>query len=141
GDALAAAGARIVITGAGWDEPLAAEIRRRMRCDAEDTTGRLTLGGLAGLLSRCVLVVSNDTGPLHLGAAVGAATVGIYWCFNLVTGGPVETARHRPFASWRTTCPVCKIDRASHRCDHHPSFVADVPAEQVVAAALDLVRP
>ncbi|MEA2596385.1 MAG: hypothetical protein QOF01_2854 [Thermomicrobiales bacterium] len=140
GDALTEIGARVVVTGAGFDGSLAATIQRAMRCPSEDTTGRLSLGGLAGLLARCTLVVSNDTGPLHLAAAVGTASVGIYWCFNLINAGPVETARQRPIVSWRISCPVCGVDRAAVRCDHHPSFLADVPTDTVVKAALDVFR-
>lgn len=140
GEALAGEGMRIVITGAEQDRPLEAAIRRAMQSDAEDTTGCLTLSGLTGLLSRCALVVSNDSGPLHLAAAVGAATIGIYWCFNMIPAGPIETARHRPIIAWRVTCPVCGIDRAARRCNHHPSFVSDVSAEEVVAVANELLR-
>jgi ADP-heptose:LPS heptosyltransferase len=140
GTSLIVKGVRVLITGATWDRPLADEIQRSMDGGAEDTTGRLTLGGLAGLLSRCAVVISNDSGPLHLANAAGAASVGIYWCFNAITAGPVETARHRPIISWRVTCPICGIDRAGRRCDHHPSFVSDVPAEQVLAAADELLQ-
>lgn len=140
GDAAAAAGARVVITGAGWDAPLASAIGAAMRFPAIDTTGCLSLGGLAGLLARCAVVVSNDTGPLHLASAVGAATVGVYWCFNFITGGPLAMARHRPVISWRVTCPVCGIDRAAGRCGHHPSFVAGVPTAAVIAPMLELLE-
>lgn len=139
GDALAVAGARIVITGAAWDRPLAMAIQAAMRHGAEDTTGQLTLGGLAGLFSRCAVMISNDSGPLHLATAVGAATVGIYWCFNMVNAGPVQTARHRPVIAWQTTCPVCGIDRAAARCRHHPSFTASIAPEHVIAAARELL--
>jgi ADP-heptose:LPS heptosyltransferase len=109
-----------------------------MRQPAQDTTGQLQLGGLAGLLSRCRVVVSNDSGPLHLAAAVGAATVGIYWCFNLINAGPLETARHRAVVSWRQRCPICHIDRSRFSCDHHPSFVADIAPDEVIATAREL---
>src|SRR3712207_8868396 len=47
-----------------------------------------------------------------------AATVGIYWCGNLINAGPVTRARHRPALSWRLDCPVCGADCTRHRCDH-----------------------
>jgi len=140
GDALAAAGARVVITGAEDDAPLAADIRQQMRAPVEDTTGRLPLSGLAGLLERCTVVVSNDTGPLHLAAAVGTATVGIYWCVNMINAGPVTTARQRPLISWQRICPVCGIDRIHQRCDDQTSFVAEVASDEVITAALELYR-
>lgn len=44
-----------------------------------DTTGRLSLVQLAGLLTRCQIVIGTDTGPLHLAAAVGTRAIGWYF--------------------------------------------------------------
>ena len=44
---------------------------------------------LAALLRRASLVVANDTGPLHLSAALGTATLGLF--------GPTPAARNRPY--------------------------------------------
>jgi len=140
GEALAAAGARVVITGAEWDRPFATTMTQHMRENVEDVTGQLTLGGLVGLLSRCAVVISNDSGPLHLARAVGTATIGIYWCFNAINAGPIETAYHRAMISWTVSCPVCGINRAHFRCDHHPSFVAEVSAEAVTSAGMELLE-
>jgi ADP-heptose:LPS heptosyltransferase len=89
GDALAAAGAHVVVHGTEWERPLVEGVTGHMCADAQAACGSLSLGGLAGLLSRARLVISNDSGPLHIAAAVGAATVGIYWCGNLITAGPM----------------------------------------------------
>jgi ADP-heptose:LPS heptosyltransferase len=138
GDALAAAGAHIVVTGTKEEEHLVNAVITLMRAEAQNLCGCLSLGGLAGLLSRCRVLVSNDSGPLHLASAVGTATVGIYWCFNLVTAGILTRSYHRPVISWRLTCPICGIDRSRMSCDHRPSFVADIPTEEVIMAVLDL---
>jgi ADP-heptose:LPS heptosyltransferase len=138
GDALAAAGAHVVVTGTKGERHVGEAVLRTMTCEAQDLCAQLSLGGLAGLLSRCHVVVANDSGPLHLAACVGAATVGIFWCFNLINWGPLTRSRHRPSVSWRLTCPVCGIDDTQGRCDHRASFVADVPTAEVVTSALDL---
>jgi ADP-heptose:LPS heptosyltransferase len=139
GDSLAGRGARVVVTGARREGELAAGVVRAMRAPAQDTCGQLSINGLAGLLARCRVVVSNDSGPLHLAAAVGAATVGIYWVGNLITAGlPFRTA-HRPAISWRLECPVCGVDCTRDVCPHSASFVADVGVEEVQDAALDLL--
>ncbi len=44
-----------------------------------DATGRTTLVQTAALLSRCQWVIGSDTGPLHLGTAVGARAMGLYF--------------------------------------------------------------
>jgi ADP-heptose:LPS heptosyltransferase len=137
--ALAAAGARVLLTGTVQELALCAEVARLARGAAEDVSGRLSLGGLAGLLSRCRVVVANDTGPLHVAAAVGAATVGIFWCGNMIIAGPMTQARRRAAVSWRLDCPVCGVDCTRGRCEHRESFVADVPADEVLGHALELL--
>ena len=47
------------------------------------------LDELAALLRRASLVVANDTGPLHLSAALGTPTLGLF--------GPTPAARNRPY--------------------------------------------
>ena len=138
GDALAGAGAHVLVTGAAEEGSVVDEVVARMHAPATGLAGALSTGGLAGLLSRCAVVVSNDTGPLHLAGAVGTATVGIFWCGNLVTAGPLTRHRHRPSLSWRLDCPVCGINCIDGQCDHEESFVADVPVEEVRDSALDL---
>ncbi len=149
GDLLVRAGARVAVTGSDPDAGLAEAVVRGMREDAVSLAGRLTLGGLAGLLSRSAVVVSNDTGPRHLAEAVGTPTVGIYWCGNVINAGPLTRARHRPAISWRIHCPVCGVDCTADawpartggtRCRHSESFTADVEVEEVAASALELLE-
>lgn len=109
-----------------------------MSYPARNLCGLLSLGGLAGLLHRCDVVISNDSGPLHLAAAVGTATVGVYWAYNMINAGPLTRARHRPHVSWRLTCPLCGVDCVRDACEHDASLVADVPVEEVLGSALDL---
>jgi ADP-heptose:LPS heptosyltransferase len=104
-----------------------------------DLCDRLSLGGLAGLLQRARVVVSNDSGPLHLAAAVGARTVGVYWCFNVFTSSPLTRTRHRPLTSWQTHCPECGTSCVAGRCEHAHSLVASVPVAAVREAALELL--
>jgi len=137
-DTLAGAGAHIAVNGAGWDRPLVDGVIAAMTAPAIDLCGRLSLRGLLGLLSRARLVVGNDSGPLHLAWAVGAATVGIYWCGNVINASHPTRTRHRLAISWRIHCPVCGNNTTRQECPHHESFVADVPVEEVAALALDL---
>jgi ADP-heptose:LPS heptosyltransferase len=111
---------------------------------AIDMTGKLSLGGLTGLLAEAAMVISNDTGPLHVAAAVGAKTIGIYWVGNLISAGHMTRANDRPLVSWTIDCPACGIscvqelpfDKLS--CNHQVSFVNDVTVDQVITAAKEL---
>lgn len=139
GDALAEAGAGVALIGTGHERTRVAAVIGNMQTAPVNLCDALTLSSLTGLLARATVVVSNDSGPLHLAAAVGAATVGVYWCGNLINGGPATRARHRPAISWRLQCPECGVNTLQYRCEHRASFVADVRVDEVLAAALDLV--
>lgn len=72
---LARPGMGVLVFGGGSDVDLA-----RSLCPAEGSNckvlaGRTSLAELAAALKRCVVVVTNDTGPMHLAAAVGTPVV------------------------------------------------------------------
>lgn len=138
--ALADRGALVALVGSGADdEKAAAAIAADLPVPPLDLVGRLSLGAMLGVLERCRLLVGNDSGPRHLAAAVGTATVGIYWCGNLINAGPITRRRHPVGVSFRTVCPECGADQSTDgRCPHDPSFVADVPVDEIATAALDL---
>ncbi|WP_336028624.1 glycosyltransferase family 9 protein [Geodermatophilus sp. FMUSA9-8] len=140
-DALTDAGARVVLVGSGDDDRRAADaIRAASSAPLLDLVGALSLPALAGVLARCRLVVANDSGPRHLAAAVGTATVSVFLERNLLNAGPLTRARHRVAVSARTDCPVCGTDQRVTRCGHDRSLVAGVSPETVRAAALDLLE-
>jgi len=53
------------------------------------TAGALTLGQTAALIGKSDVLVSGDTGPLHIAAGLGTKVIGLY--------GSVSTERSRPF--------------------------------------------
>ncbi|MDQ4143630.1 MAG: glycosyltransferase family 9 protein [Actinomycetota bacterium] len=137
-DELAVQGATIALTGSGDERGLVASVVDAMTQPAINLAGRLSLGGLAGLYSLSTVVVSNDSGPLHLAHSVGAATVGIYWCGNVINGAPLSRTRHRPAISWVLDCPVCGVNCTEASCPHDASFVEGARVEEVIEYTLEL---
>ena len=138
GDALAEAGATVLVNGGRTEQELVREVRAGMRAPARAVS--LGLRGLVGTLAGCTVVVANDTGPLHLAGAVGAATVGLYWAQNTLNSAPPWRARHRPFAVLDPRCPACGTDNLRGACAHADvSFVAPIPVDEVAAAAVELL--
>jgi len=138
--------ADILITGSTAEAGLAEQVERAAQRPVRSLAGAFTLGGLAGLYSTCDLVIANDTGPLHLAAAVGTATVGIYWIGNMLNCAPADRGRHRQLISWTLNCPQCGqpclVDLYPRRfagepCPHRVCFVSDVPLEEVLEAATE----
>jgi ADP-heptose:LPS heptosyltransferase len=139
-DMLAQEGAQIVVNGTAQEAPLVRAVVGAMRQPALDATGRLSLQGLCGLFERALLVLSNDTGPLHLALAIGTPCVGIFWFTNLINGAPLQPSRLRAALSARVHCPVCGAENIRYRCPHDDSFVADVGVDEVADMALSLLH-
>ena len=139
-DALTEAGARVVLTGTAGEQAIVDAVKTAARHDLDDACQQLSIPALVGLLARAALVVSNDTGPRHLAAAVRTATVAIYWVGNVMTAGPMTRGRHQVLMSWRLDCPVCGRNCIGGGCGHADSFVADVPMRSVRRRALDLLQ-
>ena len=68
----------VVLTGSRTDAPTIDEIGRAMTRRHAVIAGRTSLMGLAALLARSSPVVALDSGPMHVAAALGAPTVGIF---------------------------------------------------------------
>jgi ADP-heptose:LPS heptosyltransferase len=142
GAALDARGARIVLLGGSGDAPLVDEIRTGLGSAADravDLSGRLSLGGVVGVLERAALFVGNDSGPRHIAEAVGSATVGVFTRANLVDVAPLFRARHRVLVSWASRCHVCGVDYFAAPCGHDASVLGDITVDDVLAPALELL--
>ncbi len=140
GDALAAEGAVVAVNGTDAERETTRAVIAAMRSAAVDLTGALSIGGLSALLGHASVVVSNDTGPLHLAQALGAPTVGIYWLLNFMAFSPLVWEGRRHFMSYTTRCPECGAVNLEQRCAHDPSFVSEVRVEEVACAARELLR-
>lgn len=115
GDRLAEqAGAQVFFVGSADDQPLAARIARRMRHPSTILCGRTTLPQLGALFQQVDVVISNDSGPLHIASAVGARTVGLFGPTSPALTGPPPSPRTRvlfgtigcPVPCYRQWCPV-----------------------------------
>jgi len=104
-----------------------------------DLSGALAPGELCALLARASLVVSNDSGPMHLAAALGAPTLGLF--------GPETPLMYRPLgpsarALWRP--PICSPcinvhDNKLSTCIHgRPECLMNLSIDEVERAALAL---
>ena len=133
-------GAAIVATGAPGDRALVsglqAALAPRLVLDASAADGLLVS---AALLSRLDVLVTGDTGPMHLASAVGTPVVAVF--------GPSDPARYAPRGPFDRVvridlpCSPCnRIRRPPERCvGHTPDCLAGVASEAVIAAALSVL--
>lgn len=79
-------GAKIAVLGTAREREMAEEIASG-NSGVIDLTGKTTFHQLAAVLKRCRLLISNDTGTVHLASAVGTLVIGLYMSHAY----PVET--------------------------------------------------
>ncbi len=70
--------AKIVLIGTDQMTSVTQRIISRVAVPVWDLTGKTGVGQLAGLLKRCNLLVSNDSGPAHIAAGAGTPCVSIF---------------------------------------------------------------
>jgi lipopolysaccharide heptosyltransferase II len=90
---LASAGRRVLVLGGPGEEDLTAAVSSAgaVYGDCRDLGGRTDLSGLADVLAGCDALVTNDTGPMHLAAALGTPVVALE--------GPADIRQTRPLGA------------------------------------------
>lgn len=82
--------ANVIITGTPGDLPLIEQITQRMHKRPIIMAGKTSLPQLAALLQKADLLISGDSGPMHIGAAVGTALIAIHGPTDPALSGPVS---------------------------------------------------
>ena len=95
-DHAAAQGWRIVLCGGRSDleRRTADAIIGAMRAGALDLVGKDTLKQLPALLARADLVMTPDSGPMHIANAMGTAVLGLHAASNPLRSGPYSSVRY-----------------------------------------------
>jgi lipopolysaccharide heptosyltransferase I len=83
-----AVGGTIIFVGRAEETPLAQAVAHSLTGLKLDLTGGTTLPQLAAILSLADVMVANDTGPLHLAAALGRPVIAPYTCTKIELHGP-----------------------------------------------------
>ncbi len=81
-------GGTVVFVGGRDEILLARQVATGLSGPWRDHTGRTTLPQLAALLAYADVMLANDTGPLHLAAALGRPVVAPYTCTKVLLNGP-----------------------------------------------------
>jgi lipopolysaccharide heptosyltransferase II len=135
----AATGARAVVLGGPRDRLLADEVASRLDRPPIRLEGRTTLGQLMGVIAELAVFLSNDSGPMHLAAALGTPTVAVFGPTDPTETGPFR-AKARVVREIVDCSPClyrdCPID---HRCMERVSVVRVVEqARELLAEELAL---
>ena len=95
GDALAASGYQVVLTGSAAERPIAEAVLQGMRAPAVNLACEISIGGMAAIMSGAGVVISNDTGAAHLAVALDVPCVVIFFATDAHRWAPLDRQRHR----------------------------------------------
>jgi ADP-heptose:LPS heptosyltransferase len=131
-------GARLALTGLASERRLTATVAQAARLPLHDLTGRLGIGELIALLEEADLLVTNDTGPMHLAACLETPTVALFGPNTPHRYGPRNRRAIALFAD--LPCSPCLDDRTMKRssCRHHSCMEA-LDVESVTSACRSLL--
>jgi heptosyltransferase-2 len=125
-------GARAAIVGAASERGLAERLASSLPVPARVLCGETTLPELIGVLSRCRLLLTNDSGPMHLAAAQGVPVVAVF--------GPTDWRETAPMAAPHRVvredveCAPCKL----RECPIDHACMRRVSADRVYGAVAEL---
>ena len=127
-------GCHAVFTGDATEEALIRGVQARMAHPSRSLVGQLTLAELGALIEAADLLISNNTGPAHIAAALGTPVVDLYALTN---------PQHTP---WQVQSRVLFHDVPCRNCfksvcpaGHHDCLKRVAP-ERVAAAAVELLQ-
>jgi heptosyltransferase II len=133
-------GARIVIiSGPGSDKVIGDKVAELMKQKALNLAGKTSISDLASILKRSKLLISNDSGPVHISCAVGTPVISIFGRKNRGLSperwGPTgkrDVALHKDAG-----CDICLDDncKLSFKC------LDMISVEDVLSAARQILQP
>lgn len=130
-DTLAAKGYKPVFFGGTMDEEMVQEAVSKMKTTPVVATGAFTIGTLAAAMKRCSLIITNDSGPMHVAISQKVPIVAMY--------GPSSPKLYGPYtkdAVVVTAVPPCMgcSGGMKHKCDDMQCMTR-LTVEQVIEAS------
>lgn len=123
---------KILLTGSEKDLPLAEHIRRQTQPEVIIACAKATLKQTAALFKKADLVVSSDSGPLHIAVSVGAKTVGLFGPTSPGITGPYKADDKKVIVLRKDI--GCRIPCYEANCGYSGCMAAITPDEVFEAA-------
>lgn len=137
GRALAAEGAHIFLLGAPEDRATCRDIEIGIARNVHNLCAKTRLPALGSTLQEMDLVITVDSGPMHMAAAVGRPVLAVFGATEPQRTGPFGP--HTIIKHGRLLCQPC-LSRECKRPKKDIACLKELGSERVIAAALDILR-
>jgi heptosyltransferase II len=119
---IAEGGLRVVFFGSAQEIALVERIRASMAHEAVSLAGQDALDSFVALAARCAVMITNDSGAMHIASAVGTPVVALF--------GPTDPRRTAPMSAHTT---VLHHDLPCSPCFRPTCPYADHPCMRLIA--------
>ncbi|GDY08386.1 MAG: lipopolysaccharide heptosyltransferase II [Planctomycetota bacterium] len=136
-------GFSVMILGSKWEMPVANELQTLLNGFASrkavlNLTGQTTLKQLSAVLSSVDVVLTNDSGPMHLAAGLGTSVLGVFTCTSPTISGP--PGEQHELVATQVACAasykkICPFSGRMHQC-----CMDELSTERVCAALVRLIE-
>ena len=127
-------GVRIIIFGGPGDQKLGQEISEKMRHRPLDLSGKTSLGEAMALIEKCDLFITNDSGLMHVAAALDVPLVAVFGSTNSVATGPLGS--HSRVVQATLPCSPCLKSECP---EGHLNCMDLIDVDQVFDAAREML--
>lgn len=135
---IAQQGVRVCVVASASDTPHANQMVQAMTQPVLNVAGLLSIAELAALLHRCRLLISNDSGPVHIAAAVGTPVVDIFGRnqrgLSPLRWGPLGEGH--VILHHEVGCVTC----LAHNCDIDFLCLTSLSVDEVYQAACSILQ-
>lgn len=129
--------AAVIIVGGGGDTPMAQDIDRQSTSHPLLLTGTTTLLQLGAILEKSALLISGDTGPMHMATAVRTPVIALFGAADPERTGPIG-ARNRVIQAKDLTCVPCRSRKCSNT--HNMECMERITVDDVFKAVKEVLK-
>jgi ADP-heptose:LPS heptosyltransferase len=133
------AGHAVILLGGPRDGDTLAAVQRAAGCDVPALLA-LPLRTLAAVTADCAAFVGNDAGPMHISAAVGTPTIGLFGPGEENIWFPYDRAAGHAALRVDVPCHPCHLDVCTREGEGHMECMRLLTVERVASAVLAAAR-
>lgn len=134
----ASLGAQVILTAGPGDSGTTAAVMQHAVAPVKMLTG-LPLRQLAAVIAHCSVFVSNDAGPMHIAAALGVPTIGIFGPGEENIWFPYDPADGHTALRKDVICHPCRLDICPREGDGYMECMKLLTVSEVVAAIARII--
>jgi lipopolysaccharide heptosyltransferase II len=132
-----------IILGSDSERETATQVEHTLRSLIPSVTplnlaGQTTLKQLAAVLEQSMVLLTNDSGPMHLAAALGTPVVGVFTCTSALRSGPAGSI-HQTVSS-EVSCAASYRKRCPYQGRKHLACMEELDVDRVWAALCRLMQ-